>query len=82
MSKITAQEARELAGLTVQEQVDAVYPLIRQAAENKRRFVFLHGWWSEGYSQSAEYRQACSILEGDGYKVLFCYEQMFTRVEW
>ncbi len=31
MTKITASEARKLAGPTVQERVDEVYPLIREA---------------------------------------------------
>jgi hypothetical protein len=88
MSRITAQEARALAGPTVQERVDAVYLLIRKAAEKKERRVHLHDWWAnEGYRGSAEYKQACMILEGDGYKVSFYYEErqfveMYTIVEW
>jgi len=88
MTKITAQEARELAGPTVQERVDAVYPVIREAAEKGKRWIVLHDWWAnEGYSGSAEYKQACMILEGDGYKVKFFYEErqfvdMYTLVEW
>lgn len=88
MSKITAQEARKLAGPTVQERVDEVYPLIRDAAEKGRREIHLHDWWAtEGYSGSADWKQACMILEGDGYTVKFFYAEyqfvsMYTVVEW
>ena len=88
MKQITAQEARELAGPTVEERVAAVYPLIREAAENGQRSIALHDWWAhEGYSRTVEYKLACEILEGDGYKVSFFYEErqfvnMYTLVEW
>lgn len=88
MTRITAQEARELAGPTVQERVDEVYPLIREAAEKGKRSIDLHGWWAdEGYAGSKDYKQACMILEGDGYKVKFVYAEyqfvsMYTVVEW
>ena len=89
MTRITAEEARKLAGPTVQERVDEVYPLIREAAEKGGRRIHLHGqfWASEGYSGTNEYKQAKMILEGDGYKVKFFYEErqfvdMYTIVEW
>lgn len=88
MNKITAHEARELAGPTVEERVAAVYPLIREAAEKKQRRVALHDWWAnEGYAKSKDYKQACMILEGEGYTVRFFYEErqfvdMYTIVEW
>ena len=88
MTKITAQEARKLAGPTVQERVDEVYPLIREAAEKGERSIALHGWWAhEGFGGTVEYKQACKILEDDGYKVKFFYEErqfvdMYTVVEW
>ena len=88
MSKITAQEARELAGPTVQERVNEVYPLIRAAAKEKKRRIVLHDWWAhQGYSDTKEYKQACKMLESDGYKVTFFYEErqfvdMYTIVEW
>ena len=88
MTKITAAEARKLAGPTVQERVDEVYPLIREAAEKGKRYINLHDWWAnEGYSDTAEYKQAKMILEGDGFKVSFYYEErqfvsMYTVVEW
>ena len=88
MTKITAHEARELAGPTVQERVDAVYPLIRKAAEEKHRHVTLHDWWAnEGYSRTKDYKQACDILCAGGYTVEFFYEErqfvdMYTVVKW
>ena len=88
MTKITAQEARNLAGPTAQERVNEVYPKIREAAEKGKRYVNLHDWWANaGYSKTNEYKQACMILEGDGYKVSFFYEErqfvdMYTVVEW
>ena len=88
MTRITAQEARTLAGPTVQERVDEVYLKIREAAEKGKRYVNLHDWWAnEGYSDTADYKLACMILEGDGYKVRFFYEErqfvnMYTIVEW
>jgi len=89
MTKITAQEARKLAGPTVQERVDEVYTLIREAATEKKRFVNLRDdfWVNEGYSKTKEYQQACMILEGEGYTVRFFYEErqfvdMYTIVEW
>jgi hypothetical protein len=87
-NKITAAEARKLAGPTVQERVDEVYPKIREAAEKGKRSIALHEWWAhEGYSRTDEYKQACMILEGDGFKVDFFYEErqfvnMYTTVEW
>ena len=88
MTKITAEEARKLAGPTVQERVDEVYPQIREAAEKGKRSIALHSWWAnEGYSGTVEYKLACKILEDDGYKVKLFYEErqfvdMYTVVEW
>jgi len=89
MTRITAAEARNLAGPTVQERVDEVYPKIREAAEKGKRFVVLRDnfWVNDGYSGTNEYKQACMILEADGFKVSFFYEElqfvnMYTSVEW
>jgi hypothetical protein len=88
MTKITAQEARELAGPTIQERVDAVYPLIRKAAEEGKREVHLHDWWvHSGFSGTKYYKQACDILRTDGYTVEFFYEErqfvnMYTVIKW
>ena len=88
MNKITAKEARELAGPSVQDRVDEVYLLIREAAEKKLRKIYLHDWWkNQGYGGTKDYKQACAILRADGYTVEFFYEErqfvdMYTIVEW
>lgn len=86
---ITASEARGLAGPTVQERVDMLDDMIRKAAAAKQRRINLHDpfWVQEGYSGTNDYKQACMILEGLGYKVRFFYEErqfvdMYTIVEW
>jgi hypothetical protein len=87
--KITAKEARELAGRTPQEEVEIVYPLIQEAARKKKRSIDLHGQFLAhgGYSQTKEWREAKKILEQDGFVVTFYYEElqfvnMFTIVSW
>lgn len=87
--RITAAEARNLAGPTVQERVDEVYPLIEKAAQEKKRKIALHDdfWVREGYSGTKDYHEAVKLLENDGYKVRFFYEErqfvdMYTTVEW
>lgn len=89
MTKITAEEARKLSGPTTQDHVATVYRLIRKAAEKKERSVKLYDdfWVYEGYKGTTSYKEACKILEGDGYKVRFFYEErqfvdMYTIVEW
>lgn len=89
MSKITAVEARKLAGPTVQEHVDEVYLKIREAAIQKQREIRLSDsfWADGGYSKSTEWKQACEILTADGYKVNFYYAEMQfvdmgTMVSW
>ena len=89
MTKITAHEARELAGPTVQERVDAVYPLIRAAAEKRERSICIRtGFWAdEGYSRTPAYKQACDILRADGFRVEFFYQElqfvdMGTEISW
>jgi hypothetical protein len=89
MSKITAQEARQLAGPSVQERVNEVYPLIREAAMKEERMVSLRDsfWVNEGYGRTASYIKACELLKADGYNVKFFYEErqfvdMYTIVSW
>jgi hypothetical protein len=86
---ITANEARGLAGPTPQERVDMLEDNIKKAAAAKKRSIALHDsfWVHEGYSQTNDYKEACVILEGLGYKVRFFYEErqfvdMYTVVEW
>ena len=86
---ITADQARELAGPTVQERVDAVYPMIADAASKKRRSVTLHDpfWVDGGYGGKEDWKKACAILKSNGYTVEFFYEErqfvdMYTVVKW
>ena len=89
MTKITAQQARQLAGPTVQELVDAVYPKIEEAAKNKKRSIRLNDefWVYGGYNSTFKWKEAVEHLKKDGYKVSFFYEEkqfvdMYTIVEW
>jgi hypothetical protein len=89
-NKITAEEARELAGPSVQERVDTVYPLIREAAVKKLRRVALRDsfWTDGGYGSKPDWKKACDLLRKDGFKVDFYYSEgsqfvdMYTVVEW
>lgn len=92
---ITAKEARELAGKTVKEKVEALCLAIEQAARSKGRQLRT-GWeykddkdlWIDGgYSRTKEWEEAKNILEGLGYKVTFYYKEtqfvdMYTLIEW
>lgn len=89
MSKITAAEARALAGPTVEELVAEVYPLIRKAAEEKKRSLALTSdfWCQGGYWEKPDWLTACDLLRADGYEVKFFYEErqfvdMYTVVTW
>lgn len=87
--KITAKEARELAGPTVEEHVEAAFEEIRKAATEKKRRVALHGpfWTNGGYGRTNDYKEACKLLEKEGFEVEFYYEEkqfvdMYTVVKW
>lgn len=87
--RLTAAQARELAGPTVDERVDAALIDIRAAADRKQREVFLHGdfWVHGGYSETADYKAARKMLQDLGYTVEFFYEErqfvnMYTVVKW
>lgn len=88
MTKITADEALRLAGPTVQDRVDAVYPLIREeAGKGKRTLVLTESFWLDGYNPTVQYKEAVQILENDGFTVKFFYEErqfaaMYTLVSW
>ena len=84
--RLTANEARELSGPTVDEQVDAALEIIRAAAMKKERRAHLHGAFWES-DRTKEYSEAKAILESLGYKVSFFYEErqfvdVYTVVEW
>lgn len=89
MAKITAAEAKKLAGLTIEDRVDEVFNLIREAAKNKKRSLALHSefWARGGYHRTEEWRDACGMLESQGFEVEFFYEEkqfvnMYTVVKW
>ena len=93
---ITANEARKLAGPTVKEMVDDIFPVIERAAKEKRRYLrtgwdyeeYPELWINGGYSKSKEWLEAVKILEGLGFKVKFYYSDgsfavdMYTLIEW
>jgi hypothetical protein len=90
---ITASEARELAGPTIEEKVEKelqnVYKEIRNAAENKKRKINLYDdfWTMGGYHGTEAYNSAVKKLEELGFTVRFHYEalqfvDMYTVVEW
>lgn len=91
MSKrLTATEAKELAGPTVDECVDMALEKIREMATNKKRQVALHTefWTYGGYHKTPEWKAAVKQLEELGYKVSFYYDgqcgflDMYTLVKW
>lgn len=89
MNKFTAEQARLLAGPSVEDHVNEALELIKKAAEKKARKTHLVSpfWVNEGYRPTERYKQACKELEGLGYKVSFFYEElqfvnMYTVVEW
>lgn len=85
---ILASEARELAGPTIRERVEALEPLIRAAAEKKQRQIILHDWWANvGYEGGAAWKEAEKILKEFGYTLEFFYEErqfvdMYAIVRW
>lgn len=87
--KITAEEARNLAGMTPEEEVEIVYGLIKEAATKKKRRVALHSpfWTHGGYNRTEDWKAAKLLLEADGFTVDFFYEErqfvdMYTIVSW
>jgi len=86
---ITANEARNLAGPTIDERVEDAGKVIEEAAKAKKRKVALHDpfWVNGGYSKSDDWKQGVAKLEKLGFKVSFYYEErqfvdMYTIVEW
>lgn len=95
MTMITAEEARQLAGKTVEEKVESLCATIRElASEHKRvcRCGYDHAedadlWIHGGYSGTKDWMEAKKILEGAGFEVSFFYEErqfvdMYTLVKW
>lgn len=96
MSRLTAAEARELAGPTLDEKVDAILEAIKDAAKSEKR-VLRAGWdyktdnnlWIDGgYRETEEWKKAVAILQSLGYDVQFYYNEgslavdMYTVIKW
>jgi G:T-mismatch repair DNA endonuclease (very short patch repair protein) len=86
---LTAKQARDLAGPTVEERIEDVLKDIEAAAKNKSRELHCHQdfWVNEGYSGTENYKKAKKMLEDLGYKVEFYYEcrqfvDMYTIIRW
>lgn len=90
MTKITAAEAREIAGPCIEDHLAEAYAEIRKAAEDKRREARLHSefWTREGYSRTRNWIEAVDVLTKDGFVVDFFYRElsiavdMYTVVKW
>lgn len=90
MTKITAQEAREISGPGIEDYLAEAYAEIRKAAEAKKREAHLHSqfWTREGYSRTKMWIEAVDLLTKDGFKVEFYYRElsiavdMYTVVTW
>lgn len=95
MTRLTAAEAKKLAGPTLEEKVDAILVAIKDAAMNKKRSLRT-GWeykddpdlWvNGGYSATSDWKAAVAVLENLGYKVSFYYAEtqfvdMYTIISW
>lgn len=86
---ITAKEARELSGPTVEDHLAEAHAAIRKAAENKKREVALHSsfWVNEGYKGTKDWHKAKNNLTDLGFTVEFFYEERqfvnaYTKVSW
>lgn len=91
----TAQQARELAGKSVQEKVESLLEAVKEIAKVKGRclttnIMYQHDqdlWVYGGYSRTEEWKEAKKILEGLGYQVEFYYADaqfadMYTKIKW
>jgi len=90
---ISAKEARELAGPTVEEKAEAALSelseKIQLAAEEKQRVINLYSdfWTTSVCDDRPEYKLAVEQLEQLGYEVKFVYEDdhfvnIYTSVRW
>ena len=91
---ITANEARLLSGETPEEKVEAIQPLIEEAAKKGRRAIIIRDsnvgggmWVNGGYNSTDEWKECVEILRGLGYAVRFYYEErqfvdMGTEISW
>ncbi|WP_109477655.1 hypothetical protein [Paraburkholderia sp. C35] len=93
MNRLTAAQARDIAGPTAEERLELrlgeALNAVREAAEKKKREIALRGdfWTHGGYGQTADWIAACNALRNLGYEVDFFYEErqfvnMYTIVRW
>ena len=85
-TRITADEARKLAGPTVIDELDKVYLLIRKAALRGEFYIWVNSsfWWQE---HSDLRRVACNLLYADGFgtdfhKVFPNVTESSTKISW
>jgi uncharacterized protein HemY len=95
---LTAAQARELAGPSLEEKVESLLKTVERLAKEKKRKLrcaYDHKeddqlWVHGGYAakRGGEWYKAKEMLEGLGYKVSFFYSDgsfavdMYTVVEW
>jgi hypothetical protein len=96
MTRLTAAQAKQLAGPSVDEKVDAILVAIEKIATNKGRQLRAGYdydqdkdlWVSGGYTPTPEWKEATKILEKLGYDVDFYYNDgsqfvdMYTIIRW
>jgi hypothetical protein len=93
--KFTANEARKLAGKTVEEKVDDLLVAIKERARKKLRELRTgydyQGdedlWIQSRYNPTKEWNEAKTILEDLGYVVGFYFDagqfvDMYTIIKW
>jgi len=92
---ISAKEARNISGETVEEKVEKLHnAIIALAKDGKRelRTGYQHKdnpelWINGGYSKTPDWQSAKKILEDLGYSVEFYYAElqfvdMYTIIRW
>lgn len=93
--KITAEQARALAGPTIEERCDPVFEIIRELSLKKER-SFRGGidynldkdlWVNGGYTPTQDWKDMKKIFEKEGFKVSFYYKEYqfvecYTLIEW
>lgn len=95
MARLTAAEAKKLAGKTVTEKVDDVLVAIKEAAKDHKRELRTSWeykededlWVHDGYRSTPEWTEAKKQLEELGYTVEFYYREtqfvdMYTVIKW
>lgn len=96
MKIVTAEEARNLSGPSLEDKIEALSKTIESLAKkgNRRcRTGYDHKpdddlWVYGGYNKTSDWKRAKVLLELHGYKVTFYYHDggqfvdMYTLIEW